>query len=278
MDQYAVVGNPISHSKSPLIHARFAKQCNQNLAYSALEAPLDGFPEFVKGFFSDDSCKESHQGAGKGLNVTVPFKEQAWALCEHLSEGAKLAGAVNTLYLNEHKQICGENTDGIGLVKDLKRNGVVFEGKKILIIGAGGAVRGVLQPILNESPQKLVLTNRTLSKADSLVAIFSGLGAISSAGFAELKESFDIVINGTSASLGGELPAISKAIFASSTVVYDMMYAKELTVFNAWAKQQGVDTVIDGLGMLVEQAAEAFYIWRGVRPKTDEVIQLLREA
>ena len=280
MDQYAVVGNPISHSKSPLIHTLFAKQCSQELEYSKLESPLNGFSDFVNDFFygNGNYFAESHQGLGKGLNVTVPFKEQAWSLCSQLSDGAKLAGAVNTLYLNDQNKICGENTDGIGLVRDIKNQGISFEGKKILIIGAGGAVRGVLQPILNEMPEKVVVANRTLSKADALVAIFSELGDVSSSGFDQLSEPFDIVINGTSASLGGQLPDISSAIFSSSTIVYDMMYAKALTVFNAWAKEQGVRAVYDGLGMLVEQAAEAFFIWRGIRPKTEEVIQLLREA
>lgn len=280
MDQYAVVGNPISHSKSPLIHALFAKQFNQQLEYSKIESPLDGFQDLVNHFFygSDDALKGICKGSGKGLNVTVPFKEQAWSLCAHLSEGAKLAGAVNTLYLNKQNEICGENTDGIGLVRDIKNQNVSFAGKKILIIGAGGAVRGVLQPILKEMPAKVVVTNRTLSKADALVAIFSELGDVSSRGFEQLNEAFDIVINGTSASLSGQLPNISSAIFAPSTIVYDMMYAKELTVFNTWAKAKGVCAIYDGLGMLVEQAAEAFYIWRGLRPKTEEVVQLMREA
>ena len=199
-------------------------------------------------------------------------------MCSHLSKDAKLAGAVNTLYLNARNEICGENTDGIGLVRDLKNQALSLEAKKILIIGAGGAVRGVLAPILKELPKKVVVTNRTLSKADVLVSIFSDLGNVTSTGLSQLNESFDIVINGTSASLGGELPNLPSTIFAPSTVVYDMMYAKQLTVFNAWAKAQGASAVYDGLGMLVEQAAEAFYIWRGVRPKTEEVIQLLREA
>ena len=275
MDQYAVVGNPVSHSKSPLIHSIFAKQCKQELEYTTIESPLEGFEETIKAFFASDS---GGQIRGKGLNVTVPFKEQAWALCDLLSERAKLAGAVNTLFLNKEKQLCGENTDGIGLVRDLKNRGVSLKGKKILIIGAGGAVRGVLQPILNEVPVKVVVTNRTKSKADTLVSIFSGLGNVESLGFDQVSETYDVVINGTSASLGGELPNITPNIFCSATIVYDMMYAKQETVFNAWALKSGVHAVYDGLGMLVEQAAEAFFIWRGVRPKTEEVIQLLREA
>ncbi len=277
MDQYAVIGNPISHSKSPLIHTIFAKQCNQELEYRAIESPLDGFEKTVRGFFAKDSGLRV-QGRGKGLNVTVPFKEQAWALCDLLSERAKLAGAVNTLFLNDDDQLCGENTDGVGLVRDLKNRDVALKGKKILIIGAGGAVRGVLQPILNEVPAAVVVCNRTKSKADKLVAIFSGIGNVNSLGFDQISETFDVVINGTSASLGGELPGIRPNIFCSSTVVYDMMYAKQETVFNTWARKNGANAIYDGLGMLVEQAAEAFYIWRGIRPKTEEVIQLLRDA
>lgn len=269
MDQYAVVGNPIVHSKSPLIHSLFAQKTEQKLEYKKIEAPLDGFALVVKQFF---------EHKGKGLNVTVPFKEQAWALCEVLSARARLAGAVNTLYRNESGQLYGDNTDGIGLVNDLKNNGVQLQGKKILIIGAGGAVRGVLQSILSESPKSLVITNRTLAKAEALVEVFSDYSGLSSQAYAELSESFDLVINGTSASLSGELPNISELIFSSTTDVYDMMYSKDDTVFNAWAKKCKARAVYDGLGMLVEQAAEAFKIWRGVRPDTKEVIQLLRDA
>lgn len=269
MDQYAVVGNPISHSKSPLIHSLFAHQTKQKLEYKTIEAPLDGFALVIRQFF---------ENKGRGLNVTVPFKEDAWSLCEVLSDRARLAGAVNTLYLDDKGLLCGENTDGIGLVSDLKNNDVQLKGKKILVIGAGGAVRGVLQPILSEGPAAVTITNRTLSKAQALVDLFSDYSVIASQSYEQLDESFDIVINGTSASLSGELPNISAAIFSSNTDVYDMMYSKEDTVFNAWAKVCNVHAVYDGLGMLVEQAAEAFQVWRGVRPDTKEVIQLLRDA
>lgn len=269
MDQYAVVGNPISHSKSPLIHSMFAQQTEQELEYKKIEAPLDGFALVIERFF---------EGSGKGLNVTVPFKETAWSLCQVLSDRARLAGAVNTLYRDEEGLLCGENTDGIGLVNDLKNNGVQLEGKKILIIGAGGAVRGVLQPILSEGPAAVTITNRTLSKAEALVDLFSDCSVMASQSYQQLNGPFDIVINGTSASLSGELPNISAAIFSSSTHVYDMMYSKEDTVFNAWAKTNRVYAVYDGLGMLVEQAAEAFQIWRGIRPDTKAVIQILRDA
>lgn len=269
MDQYAVVGNPISHSKSPLIHAEFAKEMHQELTYSKIEAPLNGFTSRVREFFE--------QG-GKGLNVTVPFKEEAWSLCQSLSDRGQLAGAVNTLYLNSDGQICGDNTDGVGLVNDLKQTGFSFAGKKILIIGAGGAVRGVIQPILNEMPTSLTITNRTKAKADSLAEVFSEHGLVVSEEMGCVNGPFDLVINGTSASLAGALPAISSDVFTPSTVVYDMMYAKEGTVFNRWAAQQGAAEIYDGLGMLVEQAAEAFYIWRRCRPNTQRVVKLLRDA
>jgi shikimate dehydrogenase len=273
MDNYAVVGNPVSHSKSPRIHAMFAKQTGQSLDYRAIEAPVDSFAEVVKTFFAE---------GGKGLNVTVPFKEQAWALCQNLSDRAALAGAVNTLFVNHDGQLCGDNTDGIGLVNDLLQQGVALTGKNILIIGAGGAVKGIIQPILKEMPASLTVTNRTLSKAEALVRSFAGhvktACPLSAIAIERPDAPYDLVINGTSASLGGELPQISSAIFSRNTVVYDMMYGKNDTVFNAWAKRCGAECVLDGLGMLVQQAAEAFFIWRGVRPETAEVIQFLRES
>lgn len=269
MDQYAVVGHPVSHSKSPQIHAMFAEQTRQAMSYSAIEAPLDDFEGVVTAFF---------QRGGKGLNVTVPFKEQAWSMCHCLSGRARLAGAVNTLYLDQYGKLCGDNTDGYGLVNDLIQQGIRLSGKNILIIGAGGAVKGVIQPILNEAPASLTLANRTKSKADELVSVFAKQGSIRSLAFEQLNKPFDLVINGTSASLGGQLPDISSAIFSAETVAYDMMYAQGDTVFNLWAKKNGVHTALDGLGMLVEQAAEAFYIWRGVRPETRDIIQVLRAA
>lgn len=278
MDHYAVVGNPIKHSKSPLIHAAFAKQVGHELLYKTIEAPLDRFEQTVERFFQMGLEGESVSGVGKGLNVTVPFKENAWRACQKLSERARLAGAVNTLFLDQSGQLNGDNTDGIGLVTDLKNNGVALTGKKILIIGAGGAVRGVLQPILKEKPEKVVIANRTVRKAEALEKIFSSFGSVEGLAFTDVQESFDVIINGTSASLGGELPAVSPCVFSEGAVVYDMMYGKQDTIFNAWAKQHGVKMVFDGLGMLVEQAAEAFYIWRGVRPQTKEVIELLRDA
>jgi len=268
MDFYAVAGNPIGHSKSPMIHAMFAKQTTQGLDYGKIEVPLDAFKEFVADFFA--------QKNQKGLNITVPFKEQAWALCQVRTDRAELAGAVNTLYINEKGQLCGDNTDGVGLVNDLKNHKIALKGKKILIVGAGGAVRGVLQPILKEMPESVVLCNRTLSKADNLVSIFKALGNIKSSAFQNLDEAFDVVINGTSASLSGSLPPLPIHVISETTAAYDMMYSKDATVFNAWAKQYGAKKTIDGLGMLVEQAAEAFKLWRGVRPETLTVMTTIR--
>jgi len=268
MDYYAVVGNPVGHSKSPMIHAMFAQQTNQDLNYGKIEAPLDAFSESVNTFFA--------QKNQKGLNITVPFKEQAWSLCQERTERAELAGAVNTLYLGKNNKLCGDNTDGVGLVSDLKNNGIVLKNKKILIVGAGGAVRGVLQPILKEMPECVVVCNRTLSKADELVSIFKHLGNIRSSAFEAVNDAYDLVINGTSASLSGNLPPLPVKVIKPETVTYDMMYSKDATVFNGWAKQHGASKTIDGLGMLVEQAAEAFDIWRGVKPQTTEVMETLR--
>lgn len=273
MDLYAVVGNPIHHSKSPKIHGEFAVQANEALEYSAIQAPLDGFSDTAQSFF---------KSGGKGLNITVPFKEQAWRLSAELSERARLAGAVNTLYLNDKGEICGENTDGIGLVRDLTLNHKVdLKGKRILILGAGGAVRGVLLPLLEEQPESITIANRTVSKAEQLTELFTGhdlitTGKLTACGFTDLNQSFDIIINGTSASLQGDLPPLPEKIVTGSTVAYDMMYSPEITIFNRWAEKQGAAMMLDGLGMLVEQAAESFFIWRGVRVNTAPVLNTLR--
>lgn len=268
MDLYAVVGNPIHHSKSPKIHGEFAVQTHQALEYSAIQAPLDGFNETVQSFFKN---------GGKGLNITVPFKEQAWQLSAELSERARLAGAVNTLYLNDKGDICGENTDGIGLVSDLTLNHKVeLKGKRILVLGAGGAVRGVLLPLLEQNPESITITNRTVSKAEQLAALFIGHGTLNACGFTDLNQSFDLIINGTSASLQGDLPPLPDTIVTDTTVTYDMMYSSETTIFNRWAENQGAAKRLDGLGMLVEQAAESFFIWRKVRVNSLPVLNTLR--
>jgi len=268
IDQYAVVGNPIGHSKSPLIHKMFAQQSNQQLDYVTKLVALDRFAADVNSFFADQGC---------GLNVTVPFKQQAWDIANQLSDAAMLAGAVNTLWIKDG-QIQGDNTDGIGLVRDLiSNNGYQLANKKILILGAGGAVRGVLQPIIAERPSSITIANRTLSKALELATIFSDIYTLNCCEYRQLEGHYDLIINGTSASLNNELPPIPDELVSTGSYLYDMMYGSQVTVFNQWGKDLGAKKCIDGLGMLVEQAAESFRLWRGVKPDTAQVITRLRD-
>ena len=271
-DLYAVMGNPIQHSKSPQIHTAFAEQTDQDLVYSAILVPLGHFKEAVDDFF----------GHGCGLNITVPFKEQAWQYADTYSSRALRAGAVNTLIKQADGDIHADNTDGVGLVTDLSVNhGCVIEGKRVLVLGAGGAVRGILEPLLAQCPRELVIANRTLSKAEALIGDFDDLKQgcqLAASGFSDVHGAFDLIINGTSASLSGELPPLPTQVIQPTSICYDMMYGAEDTVFNAWAKDLGAQAAIDGLGMLAEQAAEAFYLWRGVRPQTQALITELRDA
>jgi len=269
IDRYAVIGNPISHSKSPSIHAEFAKQTNETISYTAELVEIGEVKSFIERF---------SQNNGKGLNVTVPFKQDAFQLATKLSDRAQRAGAVNTLQL-EGDTVFGDTTDGIGLLNDLTKNHQqILKNKNILIVGAGGAVRGVLEPLLLEAPSRLVIANRTVEKADQLAHDFSSFGNISACGFNDLSnKKFDIIINGTSASLSGDLPPLPDNIFTENACAYDMMYAAEPTPFMQWATQQGATHCYDGLGMLVEQAAESFYIWRKKRPETQGVINKLRK-
>lgn len=261
-DRYAVFGHPIAHSKSPLIHAAFARQTGQDLSYEAILAPLDGFADSVAAFIA---------AGGRGANVTVPFKEEAFRLADRLSPRAERAGAVNTLKF-EPDGIFGDNTDGAGLVADLTRNlRRPLAGKRILLLGAGGAARGVIGPLLDEQPTTLVIANRTVSRAQELAELFDR--GIRACGFDALDGPFDLVVNATAASLAGELPPLSPKIFTPGTLAYDMMYGRD-TPFLAFARAQGAATA-DGLGMLVEQAAEAFHLWRGIRPDTAPVIASL---
>ena len=268
-DHYAVMGNPITHSLSPQIHQQFAEQTDQNLIYQAIESPLDKFTEMVEQFRSAGGC---------GLNVTVPFKQQAWELSDQRTEVADRAGAVNTLWFDDQGLILSDNTDGRGLVRDIMINhDQMIRGKRLLILGAGGAVRGVLEPLLNENPKSCVIANRTVSRAEELVALFSDLGDVSASGYPDLDgKSFDMIINGTSASLQGELPPLPENILTKNGMCYDMMYSKTPTVFVKWGQDCGANLSVDGLGMLIEQAAESFFIWRGVRPETDRIIFSLR--
>ncbi len=262
-DRYAVFGHPIAHSQSPQIHAAFARQTGQDMRYEAILAPKGGFADSVAAFIA---------AGGRGANVTVPFKEDAFRLAGRLSPRAERAGAVNTLRFDADG-IFGDNTDGAGLVADLTRNlGCVLTGKHVLLLGAGGAARGVLESLLSQQPAEVVIANRTVSRAQDLAALF-GHG-VSACGFDAVDTPFDLVINATAASLAGELPPLSPRVFGAATLAYDMMYGRD-TPFLDFARSHSAATA-DGLGMLVEQAAEAFYLWRNVRPDTAPVIAALR--
>lgn len=268
-DQYAVFGNPIAHSKSPDIHQQFAISAQQDISYEKQLVEIDGFGAAVKQFVAN---------GGKGLNITVPFKQEAYELAGQLSKRARQAGAVNTLIVTKDGDITGDNTDGIGMVTDMLENhGWQLANKNILILGAGGAVRGVLGPVLDTQPRGIVIANRTVEKAGNLAQAFSKLGDIQAVGFDQIpQQAFDIIINGTSASLAGDLPPVPDAAVGPQTACYDMMYAAELTPFLQWAKDNGSVQLADGLGMLIEQAAESFRLWRGVKPDTRPLIQSMR--
>jgi shikimate dehydrogenase len=268
IDRYAVFGNPIKHSQSPNIHTMFAKQTGQKIEYIAVLVATDSFEQAAHDFV--------HHG-GKGINVTVPFKQTAYAFASSLSTRAQQAGAVNTLIIDD-SDFYGDNTDGVGLEHDLLQNhGLMINGKRILLLGAGGAGRGVLGGLLAQKPQLLTIANRTAEKAVELAQAFSSLGNVHGSGFDSLdQQPYDLIINATSASLHGELPPLSESIIDSSTFCYDMMYAKEPTIFMRWASAHHAGGVSDGLGMLVEQAAESFWLWRNVKPETRPVIAAIR--
>ena len=269
-DLYAVIGNPVAHSKSPLIHAEFARETAQDLSYVALPAALDGFEAEVQRF---------RDRGGRGLNVTLPFKRRAFELAHKRTARAEQALAVNTLIF-EADTVYGDNTDGVGLVRDLVSNlRCVLRDRRVLLMGAGGASYGVCGPLLDEAPAKLVVANRTPGKAAALCAHFRGFHAhahaLSAAGYEALAgERFDVVINATSAGLSGAMPALTRGLFAPGALAYDMVYGK-VTPFMTFARDEGA-AIADGLGMLVEQAAESFHVWRGMRPETAPVIAWLR--
>ena len=268
-EDYAVMGNPISHSKSPSIHTLFAEQTQQSISYTAINVDLEGFKQAVGNFSA---------AGGKGLNITVPFKQEAWALVTERSERAERAGAVNTIKI-ENDKLYGDNTDGVGLVNDLTINhSIELKGKNILLMGAGGAARGVLIPLLKQNPSFLFIANRTPDKAKDLALDFSDAGNIEGGGYEHLPDKkFDIVINATSASLKGDLPPLPDTLLNDNASCYDMMYGAKPTPFMIWATEHNAVKVLDGLGMLVEQAAESFYIWRNVKPETKTVIEKLRK-
>lgn len=267
-DLYAVFGNPINHSKSPVIHRQFAEQTGQDMHYTKQLVNEGEFEKAAQDFFA--------QG-GKGLNVTVPFKLNAFDFAQRLTPRAERAGAVNTLARLGDGTILGDNTDGIGMIHDMHNLGWDIEGRRVLVLGAGGAVRGILQPLLEEHPARVTIANRTLSKAEELAKNFLDMGDIRAKSFEQLHgETFDIVINGTSASMQGELPPLPEKLLATSACCYDMMYGAEPTIFLRWAKDHGAVQMADGLGMLIGQAAEAFYVWRQIRPEVVPVITALR--
>ena len=269
-DRYAVMGDPVSHSKSPVIHAAFAAQTDQDLEYTAIHVQPGRFAEAVRAFRED---------GGRGLNVTLPFKEDAFDLADRTSERGRRAGAVNTLWLTD-VGVEADNTDGVGLVRDLTGNlGCGLAGRAVLLVGAGGAARGVLGPLLEQEPTRLVVANRTASRSLALAERFADVGPIEGCGLDGLRGArFDVVINATSASLEAKVPALPEDLFAPGAWAYDMMYGAEPTPFMLWAAERGAAHTADGLGMLVEQAAESFHIWRGVRPATAPVIGMLRAA
>ncbi|MBI2992563.1 MAG: shikimate dehydrogenase [Gammaproteobacteria bacterium] len=266
------MGNPVAHSKSPRIHAAFAAQTGQSLEYRAILVEPGGF---------DAALDEFQRDGGDGLNVTVPFKADAWRAVSERTPRAQRCGAVNTIWFGEGGRRFGDTTDGIGLVRDLRRNGVLLAGRRVLILGAGGAVAGVLGEMLDERPQSLTLVNRTIGKADDLRRRFADVSCAISVGPYESlgSERFDVVINGTSLSLQGRLPPLpERGLLNEGACCYDMVYGDRATPFVEWAAGHRVVRALDGLGMLVEQAAESFFIWRGVRPETEPVIRMLRRS
>jgi shikimate dehydrogenase len=270
-DRYAVFGNPIKHSKSPAIHTLFAQQCSQHIQYRAVRVELDGFAHAAAGFF---------EGGGAGLNITVPFKREAFDFANSLSERAARAGAVNTLSRLPDGTIEGENTDGIGLVRDMLANlGWTVRGLSVLLLGAGGAARGVLEPLLRAGPAELLVVNRTAERASQLAVEFADIGPLEGGAIDLIGErQFDLIINATSAGLSGEAPQLPGSLLTERSCCYDMVYGAEPTPFMRWSAHHAAWAVADGLGMLVEQAAESFTIWRGVRPQTQPVINQLRES
>ena len=269
MDRYAVAGNPVRHSKSPRIHHAFARQCRQEMQYRTIVVERGGFARAADRFFG---------GGGSGLNVTLPCKGDACRYADELSPQAERAGAANTLTRTTGGRIQGDNTDGLGLIRDLVDNlGWEIGGRRVLVLGAGGAVRGVLELLLEEKPALLTIANRTAATARNLAAHFADLGPIRGGGFEQLAgQQFDLVINGTAASLAGELPALPADLLGERSCCYDMMYAARPTVFVRWATSNAAWAVADGLGMLVEQAAESFYLWRRKHPQTAPVIAAVR--
>ncbi|MGH8829870.1 MAG: shikimate dehydrogenase [Polaromonas sp.] len=266
-DRYAVMGHPIGHTKSPLIHSLFARATGQDIEYTAIEGPLGQFAQTVDAF---------RAGGGRGMNITAPFKLDAFSYATERSERARLAGAVNAMKF-DGERVLAENFDGLGLLRDITHNlGCPVQGKRVLLLGAGGAARGALLPFLAAQPAQLVIANRTLDKAEGLAAQLAAQGPVVACGYQSLgHQPFDIVLNATSASLRGELPPVPASVFAPNGLAYELAYGKGLTPFLRLASNAGIKRLADGVGMLAEQAAEAFAWWRGVRPDTRAVIDQL---
>ncbi len=268
IDSYAVFGHPIEHSKSPLIHKLFAIQTEQQIEYTSQNVPADQFIKTVSSFFE--------QG-GKGLNCTLPLKELAWEYAECKTERAEISKAVNTLAMQSDGTVLGDNTDGHGLIKDLiTNNSINLSNIKILVLGAGGASRGIIGPLLEKNPERIVIANRTINKAKNLAEEFNKKGEIYGCGFESLKnQQFDLIINATSASLSSQLPPLPSDLLIKEGNCYDLAYGNEPTTFVRWGIKNNARKSMDGLGMLVEQAAEAFFIWRGINPETKPVIDFI---
>ncbi len=267
-DRYAVIGHPIAHSRSPQIHALFARQTRQTMIYDAIDVAPQELQAQLGDFFAS---------GGRGLNVTVPHKETVIACCGSASERVRIAGAANTIMVGPAGELIADNTDGVGLVRDLTRNlGIAVGARRVLLLGAGGAARGVLAPLLALAPRELVIANRNVERAVELASAFAALGAVRGSGFAQLDGThFDLIVNATAASLQGQLPPLPASVVGAGTACYDLFYAGNATRFTQWALESGAAQAHMGLGMLVEQAAESFYLWRGLRPDTAPVLAAL---
>lgn len=268
-DRYAVIGHPVAHSRSPFIHERFARQTGHDIQYGTIDATADKFVAAVRDFFAD---------GGKGLNVTLPHKQAAVHVADDLTPRAERARAVNTLSYKPDGTIAGDNTDGLGLTRDLVYNyGVTIAGRRVLLLGAGGAARGVLMPLLGLQPRELTIANRSSARALELAQEFHDEGDVHGCGFGDLRgEAYDVVINATAASLVNEALPLPPGVVGAHTFCYDMAYGARDTAFVRWAQQRGCTRAVMGLGMLVEQAAESFFIWRGLRPDTAPVLAALK--
>lgn len=270
-ERYAVMGNPVAHSKLPQIHALFAHQCKHRIEYTAIQVDAGGFRQAAEQF---------RAAGGKGLNIALPFKIDAFRFADNTSDRARVVGAVDTLKFERDERVFGDNTDGAGLVRDIEINlGTPLRGKQVLLLGVGGGVRGVLAPLLRQNPARVLVANTTVPKAKQLIGEFAAYGKIEALSYEALRgEHFELVINDSSASADDELPPLPESLLARGALAYDMLYGDRPTPFMEWATLHGAGRVVDGLGMLVEQAAESYFLWKGARPDTKPVIAVLRKG